>query len=149
MNPLKTITEMKREEQRAQSAYIGEIVKGIHERLDGITKRLEDQHAHQRQHAKALDRLERERQAQSQILKALQQEGIKRSRELERLEERMQAVEEQSKRQVDGYRSILEERLSQLKRSEAEAKRLETHILLALGLSILSISVALWAVFAR
>lgn len=143
MNPLKTITEMKREEQRAQSAYIGEIVKGIHQRLDGITKRIEDQHA------KAIDRLERERQAQSQILKALQQEGIKRSRELERLEERMQAVEEQSKRQVDGYRSILEERLAELKRSEAVRGRLETHILLSLGLSIISLAVALWAVLAR
>lgn len=149
MNPLKTITEMKREEQRAQSAYIGEIVKGIHQRLDGITKRIEDQNANQRQHAKAIDRLERERQAQSQILKALQQEGIKRSRELERLEERMQAVEEQSKRQVDGYRSILEERLAELKRSEAVRGRLETHILLSLGLSIISLAVALWAVLAR
>lgn len=136
-------------EDRAQK-----LERDTHKRLDGIGKRLTDQHEHMsslesrllealaqlsqlRATSQELKRLERERQAQSQILKTLREEDSKRSRVLEVLEGRLQAVEEQSKRQADGYRKILDTRLAQLQ-SYDSTLTLMKHIVI--GMAILYVA---------
>lgn len=157
MKPLKTITEMSKIERKEKNnTYLTEIVRGIHERLDGITKRLEDQHAHQRQHAKALDRLERERQAQSQSLRTAQGEIKDLKAEVEVLEAtqeatitRLTALEKKQEKAEGTYRQILEARLAELKRHETQGKRLENMALIALAISIVSCLLILWGVLAQ
>lgn len=157
MKPLKTITEMSKIERKEKNnAYLTEIVRGIHERLDGITKRLEDQHAHQRTHAKALDRLERERQAMSQNIRTAQGKIKDLKAEVEVLDAtqeatitRLTALEKKQEKAEGTYRQILEARLAELSRHETQGKRLENMALIALAISIVSCLLILWGVLAQ